>query len=93
MPRSRSRGHGLEWLEMQHADLVITDGKIQVLGGFEFLGCLMRNNQSCPPHVMVLSESFGKEDKEKALNAGACAIYDKPGEFSEILPSIDRILK
>jgi CheY-like chemotaxis protein len=41
----------LEWLEMQHADLVITDGKMPVMGGFEFLGCLMRKNQSCPSYV------------------------------------------
>ena len=60
--------------------------------GFEFSACLMGNNQSCPP-VMVLSGYLGKEDKEKDLKAGVCAAYDKPGKFSEILPSIDRILK
>ncbi len=83
----------LEWLETQHADLVITDNRMPVLGGLEFLGRLKWKDQSCPPHVMVLSGNLAKEDKEKVLKAGACAVFDKPGKFSEILPAIDRILK
>ncbi len=83
----------LEWLETQHADLVITDNSMPVLGGLEFLGRLKWKNESCPPHVMVLSGNLAKEDKEMVLKAGACAVFDKPGKFSEILPAIDRILK
>ena len=86
-------GVALEWLETQHADLVITDNKMPVFGGFEFLECLKRKNQSSPLHVMVLSGNLGDEGKEKALKAGACAVFEKPGKFSEILPAIDRILK
>ncbi len=85
-------GVALEWLETQHADLVITDNKMPVLGGSEFLERLKRKNQSCKPHVMVLSGNLEDEDKENALKAGACAVFDKPGKFSEILPVIDRIL-
>ena len=83
----------LEWLETQHADLVITDNRMPVLSGLEFLGRLKWKKHSCPPHVMVLSGNLGEEDKEMALKAGACAVFDKPGKFSEILPAIDRILK
>ncbi len=83
----------LEWLETQHADLVITDNRMPVLSGLEFLGRLKWKSRSCPPHVMVLSGNLGEEDKEMALKAGACAVFDKPGKFSEILPAIDRILK
>ena len=83
----------LEWLETQHADLVITDNKMPILGGFQFLERLKRNKQSCPPHIMILSGNLGEEGKEKAIKAGACAAFDKPGNFSEILPVIDRILK
>ncbi len=86
-------GVALEWLETQHADLVITDNKMPVLGGFEFLECLKQKNKSSLPPVMVLSGNLGNEDKENALKAGACAVFDKPGQFNEILPVIDRILK
>ncbi len=83
----------LEWLETEQVDLVITDNRMPVLGGLEFLGRLKWMNHSCPPHVMVLSGNLDEEDKEMALKAGACAVFDKPGKFSEILPAIDRILK
>ena len=86
-------GVALEWLETQHADLVITDNKMPVFSGFEFLECLKRKNQSYSPHVMVLSGNLGEEGKEKALKAGACAVFEKPGKLSEILPAINRILK
>ena len=85
-------GMALEWLETQHADLVITDNKMPVLGGFEFLGNIKQNKKTPSPPIMVLSGNLCDDDKEKALKAGACAVFDKPGKFSEILPAIDQIL-
>ena len=82
----------LEWLKTRHADLVITDNRMPVLGGFEFLKRLKQSKQLFPNPVIVLSGHLKDDDKEKALKLGAYAVFDKPGEFSVILPVIDRIL-
>jgi DNA-binding response OmpR family regulator len=37
--------------------------------------------------------NFAEEDKAKALQAGACAVFSKPAQFEELLPAIDRILQ
>ena len=68
-------GLALEWLETQHADLVITDNKMPVVGGSEFLECLKRKNQSHSPHVMVLSGNLGEEGKEKALKSWSLCCF------------------
>ncbi len=83
----------LEWLKTQHADLVITDNRMPVLGGFEFLERLRQTNQLRPQLVMVLSGHINEEDKERALKTGVCAVFNKPGKFNEILPTIERLLK
>ncbi|GJL65250.1 MAG: hypothetical protein NPIRA05_02210 [Nitrospirales bacterium] len=83
----------LEWLETQHADLVITDNRMPVLGGFEFLERLKQGRPALPQPVIVLSGHLNETDKERVLQAGVHAVFDKPGKFNEILPVIDRILE
>ena len=83
----------LNWLESQHADLIITDNKMPVLSGFDFLEHLKRQERTSPQLVMVLSGNLSTQDKERALNAGACAIFEKPPDFSKILLAIDQIFK
>jgi len=84
----------LECLEKEHVDLVITDNqKMPVSADLEFIERLKGCNGGSPQLVVVVSEDFAEEDKAKVLQAGACAVFAKPEQFEELLPTIDRILK
>ncbi|GJL63763.1 MAG: hypothetical protein NPIRA04_24170 [Nitrospirales bacterium] len=83
----------LKWLETQHADLIITDNRMPVLGGFEFLERLKGGSQTLSLPVVVFSGHLNEEDKKRVLHYGVCAVFEKQESFSEILPVIDRVLE
>ncbi|MCA9462146.1 MAG: polysaccharide biosynthesis protein [Nitrospirales bacterium] len=82
----------LEWLENGHADLVITDNQMPVLGGFEFLQQWRDKTVGSLPPVIVLSGNLDWSNKEKALRVGACSIYQKPCHPRDLLPIIEKAL-
>ncbi|GJL56957.1 MAG: hypothetical protein NPIRA02_40890 [Nitrospirales bacterium] len=83
----------LEWLKSEHADLIITDNRMPIMNGFEFLERLKPKEQVPHQHVMVLSGHLNEQDKDRVIKAGACAVFEKPGDFSQILPTISQILE
>ena len=82
----------LEWLQNSRVDLIITDNKMPIMKGLDFLERLKKINGSKVPRVMVLSGHLDKQDKERAFKAGACAVFEKPCNSSELLPTIEKIL-
>ena len=79
--------HGIEaltWLKHNRTDLVITDNKMPVLGGLQFLDTLQEISEGPSIPVILHSGSLNDSDKQRAMNAGAFAILDKPCQFQEI---------
>ncbi len=77
----------LEWLTTGHADLIVSDNQMPVLGGLDFLDRLRHAPLSCdaPPPVILLSGHLDETDKRRARQAGVFAVLDKPCNFSEFV--------
>jgi len=82
----------LEWLDTGQADLIVTDNKMPVLTGLEFIERLsIKSNTSIPP-IILLSGNLDESDKARARNAGTYAILNKPCNFSEFLSIVSLAL-
>lgn len=75
----------LEFLEFQHYDVVITDISMPGLGGVEVVQRIRQRHERTP--VIVVS---GRPDqyKDKVLEMGAFAFFEKPFSLSEIEASV-----
>ncbi len=83
----------LNWLDHNQVDLVITDNKMPVIGGLELLKRLREATKHHALPVIMLSGNLTESEKEKAYSHGVFAVLDKPCDFSELLPTIARVLK
>ena len=84
-------GKALDLLGQTQVDLVITDNRMPVLTGLEFLERLSKSAPSNLLPVVVFSGNLGQRDKERAFKAGACAILDKPHDVVKLMPKINQI--
>lgn len=83
----------LTWLETGRVDLVITDNKMPVLGGLQFLERLATKSKGETPPVIVHSGNLTEEMKENAFENGAYAVLTKPCALSELLPTAARAIQ
>ena len=73
-------------------DLVITDNRMPILGGLQFLDTLRENFEGQSVPVILHSGNLNESDKQKAFNAGAFAILDKPCSLREIQRVIEQAI-
>ena len=83
----------LEWLEQQRADLIVTDNKMPVLTGMEFIERIAQSPHQSRPPIILLSGNLNDKDKSRAQSAGAYAVLDKPCNFSEFLSAVTLALE
>ncbi len=81
----------LTWLEKEHFDLVVTNNRMPVLGGVEFLERLATKPDPKPP-VIFFAGDISEAEKERALKAGARAVLEKPPIFREIISAVAEAL-
>jgi len=81
----------LEYLEQEHFDLVITDNRMPVLNGVEFLEKLAEKEGEKPP-VIFFTGDLSAAEKDRALRAGARAVLEKPPNFGEIISAVSQAL-
>ena len=83
----------LSALEKERFDLVITDNRMPVLGGVEFLETLAKRAAIDPkPPVIFFTGDIDQEETERAVKAGAKAILRKPPNFGEIIHAVQQAL-
>ena len=83
----------LQWLLEDHADLIVSDNQMPVLGGLDFIHQLQRHETiTDPPPIILLSGHLDQEDKTRAKQAGVFAILDKPCNFSEFVSMVQLAL-
>lgn len=83
----------LDWLERETADLVITDNQMPGLTGLEFIERLSTKGLPQRPPVILLSGNLQDADRERAVNAGAYAVLNKPCNFPEFLSLVHLALE
>ncbi len=81
----------LKLLEQQHFDLIITDNKMPVLNGVEFLKRYSQKPDPKPP-VIFFTGDISEEEKDMAMKAGARAILLKPPNFGEIISAVQQAI-
>lgn len=83
----------LEWLTRQHADLIISDNQMPVLGGLDFIDRL-KQYEKLPesPPIILLSGNLNDRDKTRAKQAGVFAVLNKPCNFSEFVSVVQLAL-
>lgn len=78
-------------LEEQHFDLIITDNKMPILNGVEFLKQYSQKPDPKPP-VIFFTGDISDEEKELAMKAGARAVLQKPPNFGEIISAVQQAI-
>lgn len=78
-------GQGLDLINREHPDLIITDLAMPVLDGFRFIESARR--LAATP-IIVLSVRAGESDRVRALDLGADDFVGKPFSVAELLARI-----
>ena len=82
---------GLEMINSEHFDLIITDVVMPGIEGVEFIYRAKQINDSIP--IVVMSgHTFGKESFEVARELGAVAAFEKPFNLKHFGEEIKKII-
>lgn len=81
----------LSRLEEEKFDLVITDNRMPVMNGVEFLEHLSQKEGPQPP-VIFFTGDISSAERERALKAGARTVLEKPPNFGEIIAAVTQAL-
>jgi CheY-like chemotaxis protein len=90
----RTAENGLEALEIlggNAVDAVITDIRMPVCGGMEFLDRLRARDQSAAPPVFMIS-AFSDYSSQQCLERGAAGFFSKPFVHSELAARVSSTL-
>lgn len=81
----------LALLEQEHFDLIITDNRMPVLNGIEFLKQYSQKPDPKPP-VIFFTGDISDSEKDLAMKAGARAVLQKPPNFGEIISAVQQAI-
>jgi len=81
----------LALLEQEHFDLVITDNKMPIMSGIEFLKQFSQKPDPKPP-VIFFTGDISEEEKDLAMKTGARAVLQKPPNFGEIISAVQQAI-
>lgn len=79
-------------LEQEGFDLIITDNKMPVLSGIEFLKQFSQKPDPKPP-VIFFTGDISDAEKDLAMKAGARAVLQKPPNFGEIISAVQQAIR
>ncbi len=82
---------GLEVLEAQGADVIITDINMPRLDGFGFIERVRSDERYRGTPILVLTTESGQELKERARNAGATGWIVKPFDPEKLRSALRRV--
>ncbi len=82
---------GLEVLERETPQLIITDINMPRLDGFGFIEQVRRSSNNRAVPIIVLSTEFDETKKETARNAGATGWIVKPFDPEKLVGAINRL--
>lgn len=82
----------LALVDQEHFDLIITDNKMPIMTGIEFLKQYAQKPDPKPP-VIFFTGDISETEKEVALKCGARAVLQKPPNFGEIISAVQQAMK
>ena len=82
---------GLEVLQANGADVVITDINMPRLDGFGFIEGVRRNEKFRAIPILVLTTESDAEKKNRARQAGATGWIVKPFDPTKLIDAIERV--
>jgi len=74
--------------EHKYYDIVLMDIEMPVMNGIEAMKMLRSQEKSADVHIIALTASAMKGDKEKCINAGANQYLSKPIRKAQLLASL-----
>ena len=83
----------LRAIRLKAFDLVITDNKMPVMTGLEFIQTLVKQLPTQHPPVILLTGNPSRTLFEEAQQAGARGIFKKPYDEQELFSEINYILE
>lgn len=83
--------HGLEVLEEQMPDVIITDINMPEMDGFGFIDGVRAQDQLRGVPILVLTTESDPSLKERARSAGATGWIVKPFEQAKLVSAIRRV--
>jgi DNA-binding NtrC family response regulator len=81
---------GLQWLQQEHVDLILTDLKLPGMGGLEFLRAAKRLHPGLP--VVVMTAYGTVETAVEAMKMGASDYVLKPFALAEMRMVVEKAL-
>jgi signal transduction histidine kinase/DNA-binding NarL/FixJ family response regulator len=84
--------HGLEVLQSEKIDLIITDLMMPYMDGFEFIDHLKNDKDLRKIPVLVVSARTDKDEKIELIKKGADDVISKPFDKEELFARISNIL-
>jgi two-component system, chemotaxis family, chemotaxis protein CheY len=84
--------YGLEALEKNEPDLIVTDINMPRLDGFGFIERVRRDDRYRAIPILVLTTESDATKKERARKAGATGWIVKPFEPMKLLGAIERVV-
>jgi|ERR1700722_9595194 two-component system, chemotaxis family, chemotaxis protein CheY len=83
--------HGLEMLETEMPDVIVTDINMPRMDGFGFIEAVRRNEARRSMPVLVLTTEVDVEKKNRARVAGATGWIVKPFDPVKLVEAIRRV--
>ena len=83
--------HGLEVLEADPPQVIVTDINMPRLDGFGFIEAVRRNARHAGIPILVLTTESDAEKKMRARNAGATGWIVKPFDPDKLVSAIRRV--
>jgi CheY-like chemotaxis protein len=74
-------------------DLIILDVKMPDMTGYEVCKRLKRDTATRNIAIMMVTGFDGKEDREKALQAGATVFFPRPFEGEALITQVGKLLR
>ena len=91
---ARNGNEALEAIEKEHPTVIITDILMPQMDGFSLVHRLRLNPETRDIPVVFLSATYvTPEDKSFALTLGVIQFVEKPVNFDEFLPVIEKLVK
>lgn len=83
--------HGLEVLEAEKPDLIVTDINMPVMDGFGFIENVRKQNAYRSVPILVLTTEVDTEKKARARNAGATGWIVKPFKPEKLVEVLRKV--
>ena len=83
----------IEWLKQNHADVVVSDCHMPILGGLELFDWLVEHRPSRFPVFIMVSGNLTDDKRARVLSLGGSAVLNKPFTHNDLIGTIEQALK